>query len=233
MVFVATRSAEEFEQARRRTDAVTVWGLGCHPGVAAAQRAYDADRFASLLASTAYVGEVGLDGTSRAPMEEQAAVFASVLEQMARTPRLVSVHSRRAAAQTLDLIKASGARGVILHWWLGSAGETRRALELGCLFSVNRSMDVSKLKASGVPLNSILPETDHPSGNRGGDPSQPGATLDVEQALARLYGTTAEAVRLQSWRILAHEVDTHGVRELLPPVVQAMLAHARSTSGWE
>lgn len=228
VVFAATRTAEEFERARTRTDAVTVWGLGCHPGVVAAQGSYDEGQFASLLTEAAFVSEVGLDGVSRVPMERQVEVFTSVLDQVARTPRLVSVHSKRATARTLELIAESGARGMILHWWLGSAAETRRALELGCLFSINRSMDMSKLKASGVPLSSLLPETDHPSGNRGNDPSQPGWTIDVEQTIATLYGTTPDAVRHQFWRTLVGQVDALGVLGLLPPVVQAMLAHMRA-----
>lgn len=228
VVFAATRTAEEFERARTRTDAVTVWGLGCHPGVVAAQGSHDEGQFASLLTETAFVSEVGLDGVSRVPMERQVEVFSSVLAQVAKRPRLVSVHSKRATARALNLIADSGARGVILHWWLGSAAETTRALELGCLFSINHSMDVTKLKASGVPLGSLLPETDHPSGNCGSDLSQPGWTLDVEQTIATLYGTTPDGVRQQVWRTLASQVDILGVLGLLPPVVQAMLAQARA-----
>lgn len=228
VVFAATRSADEFQRTLSRTDAVTVWGLGCHPGVAAAQSSYDEEHFAKLLAQTAYISEVGLDGGVRVAVDQQADVFASVLVQVARTPRLVSVHSTRATKRTIDVIEASGARGVILHWWLGSDAETRRASELGCLFSVNRRMDPARLHRSDVPLTSLLPETDHPSGNRGeGAPRQPGWTLDVEQAIASVYGTTQEAVRHQFWRNLAEQVDALGVLSLLPPVVQAMLAQAR------
>lgn len=228
VVFAATRSLDEFEQVRHRSDAVTVWGLGCHPGVAAAQSSYEEQRFASLLTETAFVSEVGLDGTARVAMDCQTEVFASILAQVARTPRLVSVHSKRATSRTLDVIEASGARGVILHWWLGSDSETQRADELGCLFSINRSMDISRLKAAGVPLGSLLPETDHPSGNRGGgDPSQPGWTFDVESAIARAYAIDAGAVRQEFWRTLTAQVDALGVAGLLPPVVQAMLAQAR------
>lgn len=229
VVFVATRSADEFEQTRSRSDAVTVWGLGCHPGVAAAQNAYDERRFEELLTATPFVSEVGLDGSARVPMERQVEVFASILAQVARTPRLVSVHSKRATTRTIDAIEQSGARGVILHWWLGSEAETRRAGQLGCLFSVNRSMDAARLRAAGVPLGSLLPETDHPSGNRGSDePRQPGRTLDVELALASVYGTTPEAVRQEFWHTLVAQVDALGVLSLLPLVVQAMLAQARA-----
>ncbi|MGB3764347.1 MAG: TatD family hydrolase [Ornithinimicrobium sp.] len=228
VVFAATRSTEEFERTRRRSDAVTVWGLGCHPGVASAQSSYNEAQFAALLARTPLVSEVGLDGSSRVRMQRQVEVFASILALLRQTPRLVSVHSARATKSTLEVIEQSAARGVILHWWLGSDAETRRAVELGCLFSVNRSMDVVRLKAAGVPITSLLPETDHPSGNRGTDkPQQPGWTLDVELTIALAYGTTPEEVRLQFWRTLVGQVGELGLLSLLPPVVQAMLAHAR------
>lgn len=181
-----------------------------------------------LLAQTAYISEVGLDGGACVAIDQQADVLASLLAQVSRTPRLVSVHSTRATKRTLDVIETSGASGVILHWWLGSDTETRRASELGCLFSVNRRMNPARLHRASVPLSSLLPETDHPSGNRSGSaPRQPGWTLDVEDSIASAYGTTPEAVRYQFWRNLVEQVDVLGVLSLLPPVVQAMLAHAR------
>lgn len=228
VVFVATRSPDEYEQALPRTDAVTVWGLGCHPGVTKAMMSYEETRFAALLATAPFISEVGIDGSSSVPMDHQVEVFKSILAQVAHTPRLMSVHSKRAAKRTLDLIEQSGVSGVILHWWLGSEADTRRALDLACLFSVNRSMDVGKMKAAGVPLSSLLPETDHPSGNRSGDGlKQPGWTVDVEQVVASIYGKTPEFVRQQFWDTLAEQVDAHDLVALLPPVVQAMLEHVR------
>jgi TatD DNase family protein len=232
VVFVATRSINEYERVRKRGDAVTVWGLGCHPGVVAAQDAFDEDQFARLLATTPFISEVGLDGGSSVPIDRQAKIFASILAQAARTPRLVSVHSKGAPRRTLDIIEKSGAEGVILHWWLGSDADTRRALQLNCLFSVNRSMELKRLKDRGVPLASILPETDHPGGNRRGDgPKQPGWTLDVERSLGAVYDVPAEQVRQQSWHTLTQQVDLLGVEPLLPPVIRAMMAHARQGRG--
>lgn len=225
VVFAVSRSIDEYEEVKRRTDAVTVWGIGCHPGIAAAQNGFDADRFADLLQRAAFVGEVGLDGLSRVPLELQEKVLASVFAAVATTPRLTSVHSFRATNRVLDLIEQAGIEGVILHWWLGSAAETKRALSLGCLFSVNQSMDPRKLKAAGVPLASLLSETDHPSGNRRGEPPrQPGQTLAVEQAVAAAFGMTAAEVRKQFWVTLATQVGVTGAP--LPAVVKAILRSA-------
>lgn len=228
VVFAATRSLDEYEQASHRKDAVTVWGLGCHPGIAAAQATYDEARFAELMAGTPFVSEVGLDGSSDVPLQLQIRVFESILAQLSSTPRLVSVHSKRATTQVLDLVEQSGVERVILHWWLGSTAETRRAVQLGCLFSVNRSMDLMRLKAAGVQLTDLLPETDHPSGNRRrGGPQQPGWTVDVEQLVANAYGGTADTVRRQFWATLTELVDHSGVADDLPLVVQAMTRQVR------
>lgn len=234
VVFVATRSLDEYEKVSTRTDAVTVWGVGCHPGVAAGQNAYQEGRFANLLKTAAFVGEVGLDGSSRVPMARQMEVFSSILSEVSLRPRLISVHSKRATKRTLDLIERSGIQGAILHWWLGSEAETKRALQLGCIFSVNRSMDIGFLEATGVPLTSILPETDHPFGNRRSEGiCQPGWTVDVERAISITYRITPVQVRQQFWSTLTRLIDSCDIADILPPIVLAMASYARDTRDGE
>lgn len=232
VVFVATRSLDEYASVKSRTDAVTVWGVGCHPGVPEALEAFDDAQFADLLTSTPYVSEVGLDGSASTPIGQQSEVLAAVLAHLARTPRILSVHSRSATRQTLDLIEEAGVAGAVLHWWLGPESETRRALDLGCLFSVNRRMGAAALKGHGVPLTRLLPETDHPSGNRQGRLlKQPGWTVDIEEGVADVYGIPTDLVRRQFWRTLADQVDALDVASaLFPPAVTAMLDQAKVDS---
>lgn len=228
VVFAATRSLDEFDEVSERSDRVTVWGIGCHPGDASAQQEFDAKRFAHGLRLTPYVSEVGLDGASKVPMDRQTETFRQVLLHTIDAPRIVSIHSLRATERVLDVIEETGAVGIVLHWWLGSQQQTRRALELGCSFSVNGSMRLSDLRDAGVPLESLLPETDHPSGNRRtGGRRQPGWTVEVEAAVAALYGLPLEDLRQQFWLNLAGL--THGLQidKLFPSPVQAMLAAAR------
>ncbi|MDN5768341.1 MAG: TatD family hydrolase, partial [Humibacillus sp.] len=181
---------------------------------------------------TPFISEVGLDGAASTDAGTQREIFRSILALVARTPRIISVHSKRATSQVLDLIEESVARGVVLHWWLGSQGETKRAIGLGCVFSVNRSMDCAKLRSAGVPLGSLLPETDHPVGNRQGtDRRQPGWTSDVEQAVAEAYGITTVEVRAQFWGTLAGLTQELDLDELFPRAVNAMLVAARSQPG--
>lgn len=228
VVFAATRSADEFERTLTRTDQVTIWGLGCHPGVASALTNYNAERFGELMQHTPYLGEVGLDGAARTDLKTQADTFRSILTLTSQTPRLVSVHSTRATVQVIDIIAEYGTRGVILHWWLGTGKQTARALQLGCYFSVNRSMDCRSLRDAGVPLTRLLPETDHPAGNRRGDGlRQPGWTSDVEEAVANAYKVTRTEVRMQFWSTLAHLSQSLGLDGLFPRPVRAMLKVAQ------
>jgi len=227
VVFAATRSLDEFTRVSQRSDRVTVWGVGCHPGDAVAQSAFDSRRFAEGLRLTPYVSEVGLDGSSKVPMDRQIETLRQVLIQTVDAPRVISMHSKHATGRVLDLVSESHATGVVLHWWLGDQPQTKRALELGCLFSVNSSMELSRLREAGVPMDALLPETDHPAGNRrSGGPRQPGWTLDVEHSVAALYGLQVDSVRQQFWTNLAGLTRRLQIGDMFPPPVQAMLAAA-------
>jgi TatD DNase family protein len=231
VVFAVTRSLKEFRDVLHRQDAVTVWGLGCHPGVAEAQRDFNESEFSKLMQRTAYIGEIGLDGSSSVTMCQQTEVLLAILTAVAASPRLISVHSSRATGQILDTIEQTNVHGAVLHWWRGSKAETQRALDLDCLFSVNQQMDPLRLKLAGVPITSLLPETDHPSGNRRGDaPRQPGHTLDVERSISAAYGLELSTVRDIFWSTFSGHVSALGVTNLLPPVVQNMVKFAQYRS---
>jgi TatD DNase family protein len=231
VVFAATRSLKEYESVRNRRDQVTVWGLGCHPGIPEAQNAYDPATFTALLSSTAYVSEVGLDTRSKVPMDEQTRVLSSILDCLHGTPRLVSIHSSGAPSQVLDVLDQHPIRGAVLHWWRGNEAQTRRAIDLGCWFSVNAAGMKYSADVVAIPSDRILTETDHPSGDRGStSPRQPGAVGDVETALARIHATTADNVRQQIWSNFARLVNEVAVVELLPRPVQRMLVAVRIES---
>jgi TatD DNase family protein len=72
----------------------------------------------------------------------QTDVFVRALKSAQRLGgRVVSVHSRRAAN---EVVKCIGEHTTtdrvlpILHWFSGSISAARRAVELGCYFSINR-----------------------------------------------------------------------------------------------
>ena len=224
IVFAVTRSLDEAEKAIKRSDRTTIWGVGCHPGLVGVQRAFAPTQFQALAEMTPYVGEIGLDGMSRVPMDLQRQTLASALSVLQRNPRITSLHSYKATRELLRLIAEFPQPGLILHWWLGTESETDRAVELGCYFSVNRSSIRRTELLAQIPLDRVLPETDHPFGNRGRGPQQPGEVGHVEAALAEVHGLARGEIRRRTWRTLASIVRQTRTGRLFPSVIRRRFA---------
>jgi TatD DNase family protein len=225
VIFAVTRSLQEARQAVGRRDGTTVWGVGCHPGVARAQRDFSPEHFADIMESTAFVGEVGLDGKSRVPMAKQRDTFRAALEVLTTMPRLVSLHSYAATEALIEDLEASPIRGAILHWWLGDAALTARAVDLGCYFSVNASSVRKTELMALIPSDRLLTETDHPFGDRRSKGlSAPGFLDGVERSVARLHAISAADARWLTWRNLSRLVREVGCSQLLPRQVRSWLA---------
>lgn len=224
LVFAPTRSLDDAATAIRRSDPWTVWGVGCHPGLVAVHKAFDPDRFADLIARTSYVSEVGLDGKSRVPALTQQATFDTVLAILQKTPRITSIHSSAATAPVLDALTTRPIPGAVLHWWLGDSDQTRRAIDLGCYFSVNASMLRRPELLRALPLDRVLAETDHPFGDRSTRSGRrPGNVEDVETALGGLHGLDSEGVRQAMWANLAALTRSTRCGMLLPRPVRVAL----------
>lgn len=225
VVFAATRSLAEAEIATARSDEHTIWGVGCHPGLVGAQKAFTRDHFESLITRTAFVSEIGMDGKSRVPLATQQATLDSILVVLQQTPRIASLHSYQACDHILGALERQPIRGAILHWWLGDRQQTRRAIELGCFFSVNASSVRRSDLIEMIPLDRVLTETDHPFGDRQGRRgARPGLVDAVEEALAQHHGKTASLVRATGWRNLARLVEETGCAQLMPSAVRRQLA---------
>ena len=219
-----TRTLDEADIATRRNDGMAIWGVGCHPGLKRAQDAFDTQVFQNLLTRTAFAGELGLDGRSRVPMDQQAETLCAAFDILHRTPRLTSLHSYAATGQLLELLEAGSPPGVILHWWLGDAQQTQRAVELGCFFSVNASSVRRKDVLAEIPRDRLLTETDHPLGDRGSRGRRPGRVDDVERALGGQHRMSPSEVRRLMWSNLHLLVSTTGCSRLLPTEMRAALA---------
>lgn len=225
LIFAATRSLDEAEQALRRADEWTVWGVGCHPGLVGVQKAFDHGRFADLASRTPYVSEVGLDGKSRVPMDVQRATFSAILKELQATPRITSVHSFGATDVVLACLMARPVQGIVLHWWLGNDEQTQKAVELGCYFSVNASMLRRRDVIGRLPSTRVLTETDHPFGDRSiGQARRPGNVAEVERALGGLSRLDEEEARILMWRNFATLVRETKCGSLLPRSVRVVLA---------
>lgn len=225
-VIAVTRTPEEFDSVTARRHQTTAWGLGAHPSVPAAHDGFDTERFRELLTHTPVVGEIGLDGRSKVSPAAQRRTLEAILTILAEHPRLVSVHSSGATGPVLDAIEAHRPQGVVLHWWRGTEAETRRALDLGCDFSINAAEVAHPKILTLVPRDRVLTETDHPFGDRTqAAPRQPGRVADVEAAMARCWNVDINGVRRQVWANLRQIATQTATADMFPGAFQrAMLA---------
>jgi TatD DNase family protein len=170
--------------------------LGLHPQLVA-DRAGEIGLWEELLPRTRYVGEVGLDASPRfyKSFETQKGIFARVLSLCAVVGnKIVTTHSVRATKVVLDMIEQHmpPSRGrAVLHWFTGTAAEAKRAVDLGCYFSVNAEMLVNEKRAAitkALPLDRILTETDGPFTQTNARPTKPGDVWIAVEGLAQLHG---------------------------------------------
>ena len=122
-------------------------------------------------ADPSIIGEIGLDFGWRhlASREFQLAMFSSIACWAAeRGGRLVSLHSIKAARETLDVLESSGALEscrCVFHWFSGSSDLLKRAIDAGCFFSCGlRMLATGKGReyVKAIPAKQILLETDAP-----------------------------------------------------------------------
>jgi TatD DNase family protein len=226
-VFAMTRNLDEATEALSREDNNILWGVGCHPGLVKVQKNFEVNRFSKMIEKTALVGEVGLDGKSRAPIDVQLKNLRDIFEILQHKPRIVSLHSSAATELLIQVLEEIPVKGAILPWWIGDKELTKRALSLGCYFSFNASsLRYSEMIAS-IPADRVLTETDHPFGNRwSASPQRPGSLSDVEVALASIYGIETIDMRRQIWRNFGSIVKETTSYKLLPNSIRTTLAAA-------
>ena len=227
VVVAVTREPSEWAPALSRRDPTAVWGLGAHPGVAAALRDFDAERFAQALDGALFVGEAGLDGRARTDRHAQADVFASVLAALRAQPRPITIHSTSATGEVIEALQRSPVPGAILHWWRGTPAETHDAIELGCFFSINGHEVTDPKVLDLLPADRILPETDFPHSQRYDRAArQPGATQTVEANLARRWDVDPGEARRRLWLNFGALLSITEVLDRMPRAVLAALATA-------
>lgn len=172
--------------------------LGLHPELAG-ERRHELPLFDDLLPTTAFVGEVGLDGTSRFAQSRatQLEVFRHVLGSCSRVGgRIMSIHSRGAAGKVLETLDAFPEKGSpVLHWFSGTKRQAETAADQGCWFSVGAPM-LNSAKGRDLltvfPRHRVLTETDGPFTTSAGRPSSPAQISATVAQLATFWGMSVK-----------------------------------------
>ena len=190
------------------------FAAGFHPSNLEDLHPGDYDRLAALLAAPkgVAVGEIGLDyhydGTDEAA---QKRAFCEQLELADALGLPFCIHSRDAAADTLQILKdnrAKLAHGGVMHCFSGSPETAKEYLKLGLYISfagpvtfknARRLDEVAKM----VPADRILAETDSPylaPEPLRGTLNTPKNVVRVYEKLAALRGEPAEELAGRIWK---------------------------------
>ena len=177
----------------QRTNRVRA-ALGLHPQLVA-KRSNEISLWETYLPEARYVGEVGLDAGPQyyRSLDLQKQIFERILKQCAKAGgKILTIHSVRAVTAVLDLLEAHlppERAQTVLHWFTGSKAEARRAVDLGCYFSINAQMlkrDKGRDLVSVLPSDRLLTETDGPFTQFDRRPACPADVLDTLKELANL-----------------------------------------------
>ena len=177
--------------------------VGLHPELVG-ERFGELDLLADCMSETRLIGEVGLDGSPQHQehFSRQRDVFGRVLKTaQALGGRLLTIHSRRAPGEVIDMIEkhTSPDRVLpILHWFSGTGAAAARAAACGCYFSVNTAMldsDRGRALVRKLPLQRLLTETDSPFTRIGNRNSAPWDVNLAVERMAILFETNSEDIR--------------------------------------
>ncbi len=166
--------------------------LGLHP-LMAKEHTKEYSKFRQYFNETSYIGEVGLDFSREgfSTKEIQIKSFEFILDTIKGKNKILSLHSRRAEKDVLEMLITQNVENAIFHWYSGSLTVLRQIVSLGFYFSVNSAMvqsDNGKKIIAEVPKELILTETDAPYINNSN-------ILQVHEYLSEL------------WKISVLEVD--------------------------
>jgi TatD DNase family protein len=140
--------------------------LGLHP-LRAKEHTKEYSKFRQYINETSYIGEVGLDFSREgfSTKEIQVKSFEFVLDCVKEKNKILSLHSRRAEKETLEMLTDKGIENAIFHWYSGSLSTLRSIVNSGFFFSINSAMIQSengKKIIAEIPKELILTETDFP-----------------------------------------------------------------------
>ena len=131
--------------------------IGLHPELVN-ERHGELDLMLRKIPNERFVGEVGLDYSNKFSVEDrklQRKVLEEILLKSSEVGnRVISIHSRRASADVVNMVGRNFPGTVILHWYSGRLGDLERAIEYKFYFSVNPAMIKSK---AGQKIISRIP----------------------------------------------------------------------------
>ena len=151
------------------------------------------------------IGEIGLDYHKRvrevADKDLQKQVFKELLKIARDCNKPVSVHSRYAWRDALDLVVEAGVEKAVFHWYTGTSSVLRDIVNLGYYISATPAVEYHeehRRAVKEIPLERLLLETDSPVVYRRGSEfefeSRPADLTRSLKAAALLKGASEDAI---------------------------------------
>ena len=162
----------------------------------------------------AAIGEIGLDYDKRAVKAASKELQKDVLKRLLFLARQygkpISIHSRYAWKDTLDMVRDAGMEKAVFHWFTGFSSVLKEILEAGYFISATPAAEYHEEHRRAIretPVDRLLLETDCPVtyGKENKYRSQPADIIRSLKASAGLKGmeesvlaqqTTHNAIRL-------------------------------------
>ncbi|MDW9382375.1 Qat anti-phage system TatD family nuclease QatD [Chryseobacterium sp. JV558] len=166
--------------------------LGMHPLYAKFHKK-EFGLFLKNVSKTSYIGEVGLDFSKEgyATKNIQIESFTKILENVSGKNKILSIHSRGAEKEVLELLKKYNITSAIFHWYSGPINFIDEIINGGYYFSINPSMTKSEKGRKiieKIPINCILTETDGPFTNISGNILKPVDVINVNKYFSTSWG---------------------------------------------
>ncbi len=196
--------------------------VGIHPEFAAKD---DPEMLSELVRSNRQaidgIGEIGLDGTYEVergvPYERQRHVFHSMLALAESEGKPVSIHSRRALDDILEILPSYRLRGALLHWFAGSKKQLASSMDMGLYVSYGPALLYAgdkKVLLKNTRQDRFLVETDGPVRysrcfeNKPALPSSflASVVLAASQTLGLSYTETANILKKNSESFLSQQL---------------------------
>ena len=140
--------------------------LGMHP-LLALKHYSEFPLFFDYLNYTSYIGEIGLDFSKEGKETKHIQIksFEKILKAVKLKKKILSIHSRNAEKEVLDMLRKHCIQNAIFHWYSGSLKLIDEIVASGYYFSINTAMiksEKGKKIIARIPKENILTETDGP-----------------------------------------------------------------------
>jgi TatD DNase family protein len=123
--------------------------------------------FLNSIDQTSYIGEIGLDFSREATVnkKDQLEYFNQIIAAVSNQNKILSIHSRRAEKEVLEVLQSHKIKHAIFHWYSGPISMLDKIIAEGYSFSINYSM-INSLNGEkiidAIPRNLLLTESDGP-----------------------------------------------------------------------